>query len=572
MPVLLFLSLAVPLAANWNAPGDEGVTLNQAIGEIELETGGSAITPFATLAPVLDNAHGYRVADVISAMRTRGMHPPAYPVLIHLWTRVGGTSPGWLRLPGILLGLLSVLAVWGIAREVRPEGSAATWAALLVAASLNLVQFSVYLRPYSLELALVTGSTWLLLRLRAAGSQRQTAARWAGFVVSSLLGLYTLYHYAFVLAWQMLVLLLWALLDPIVSRRSDLLRLLAAAGTIVAGFAPWLGALAEHMVLTASHRFYFQGFPEPASWLASTADLVRMLVLGGEHPTLALAPALAGLVLFSGLLVARPLLSSGLATQRRALQIFWLTTPLIPVAIFFADFLRDTHTAFVLKTTLALLPLAILALAVGATSLARPAMGTACLTLWLAIFLAGSTPRVLRSLTTPDWQQRVAANLAQNDSESHVVVVSSQDRRFLYPFLMDLRDAGAERVALTSAGEEDLARRLVHLIQEREPAAISLVRFGDGMGWRGPDLEQAVIAARMLGWSGVPNRIRSLITLAPTPQPPGSRSPADRNPADPRELQRPPGPTRPDRLPGSRPLHQPANRALPERAANRAAQ
>jgi hypothetical protein len=517
LPLLLFVTLVVLQAANWSAPGDEGGTFDQAMGPVLLDSGASAPTPFRDVAPILDNDHDYGVSDVVQAMQKRGMHPPAYYVGIHSWTRVTGTSPPWLRLPGILLGLVTVLCIWGVTRELAPGGSAATWAALLMAVSVNHLTFSITLRPYALELALLTASLWLLLRLRAEGSPRQEATRWAGFVAVSVLGLYTLYHYVFVLAWQFGILLLWALWVPKNSRGSDLAKLVLAGLLVVVGFAPWLESLAGHLELTASRRFYFQGFPPAETWLINSANQIRKLILGEEFPSLGVLTPVAEIAFLTALLLTRSLLSSGPPERRRELRLFWLSVPLLPASIFLADFLRDTHTAFLLKTMLALLPLGIAALAVGASALSNRKVGTACLVLWLVIFSAASINRVARTVRQPGWQERVAEVVAARDESDHVVVVSSNDRRFLLPLLVTLRDTGVEHVGLALGPNGRLKEVLTPLMASGELEAISLVSFGDDEGWDDATRQDAWIVARMMGWRRVANGVPALFSLERTP-------------------------------------------------------
>ncbi|MGI9592197.1 MAG: hypothetical protein ACR2P8_12565, partial [Myxococcota bacterium] len=323
-----------------------------------------------------------------------------------------------------------------------------------------------------------------------------------------------LYHYAFFLAWQFLVLLGWAVLAPKASRSMDLARL-AGAGLVVAlAYGPWLPALAGHLDLTARGRFYFQGFPASETLLANATNLLRKLVLMDAFPDLTLRTPLAGLALLTALLVARPLLTASSGSRRRDLRLFWLSLPLLPGGIFLADYLRETHTIFLMKTTLALLPLGILALAVGAASLPQRWLGTATLALWLAIFLAGSATRVAAAVATPAWKQRVAETLRMHDRETHVVVVSSQDRRFLYPLMMTLRDAGVARVTLSLARGRELHDVLVSLLRDGGAQRLSLVSFVDEP-WSDESRREAITAARLFGWRRERHGIPALISLVP---------------------------------------------------------
>ena len=82
---------------------------------------------------------------------------------------------------------------------------------LLLAVSPWFVGYSVLLRPYALALCLGLLTTWAALEIHVPNATTSQRRLWRVlFVVLSSLGLYTLYHYVFVLAWQMLALFVFA--------------------------------------------------------------------------------------------------------------------------------------------------------------------------------------------------------------------------------------------------------------------------------------------------------------------------------------------------------------------------
>lgn len=116
-------------------------------------------------------------ADVWRGMRN-DTHPPAYFELLWLWRRLVGSSPFETRLLSVLLSLVALLATAGALRALG-EGRAATLAAFLDAGAFLPLQMAQNIRPYSLTLALVSGSTLALVRLCRAGERARDWLPWA---------------------------------------------------------------------------------------------------------------------------------------------------------------------------------------------------------------------------------------------------------------------------------------------------------------------------------------------------------------------------------------------------------
>jgi hypothetical protein len=128
---------------------------------------------------------------------TANAHPPLYYLLLrfsgHLtWDFL------WLRALSLVWGLLAVYAVWLAARELGGLGRSGTVAglvaALVVAFAPGLVALSQVMRPYTMQLALLAGALWLLLRHLRTDEVRPLA----GYLCLLCLALLT--HYSSVLA------------------------------------------------------------------------------------------------------------------------------------------------------------------------------------------------------------------------------------------------------------------------------------------------------------------------------------------------------------------------------------
>lgn len=155
--------------------------------------------------PVAANVQNIITVDGID---TRDTNPPFYFLLLHGWRAVAGETVFALRFLGSVAGLLAVplLYVMGTAVYGRWVGLAA---ALLMALSPFHVWQSQVLRNYGLLVTLNLFSLYGLARFTLAAGPRRS--RWlALWAAAGLLGIYTHYFGFFILAFGLLVLLVWA--------------------------------------------------------------------------------------------------------------------------------------------------------------------------------------------------------------------------------------------------------------------------------------------------------------------------------------------------------------------------
>ena len=119
-------------------------------------------------------------------------HPPLYYLLLRLlglftWDFY------WFRVLSLIACLVAVYAFWMVGKELGGTVAAVT-AALLLALSPAAVELSQVMRPYTLQLAFLGGSSWCLLRLLREPTPRLVA----GYLTLLCLALLT--HYSSVLA------------------------------------------------------------------------------------------------------------------------------------------------------------------------------------------------------------------------------------------------------------------------------------------------------------------------------------------------------------------------------------
>ncbi len=187
---------------------------------------------FAHLSIWLDEGwtiHAAQQPDVsgVMAFVQQDSFPPLDFYVLHGWQALLGPNLINLRIPGVWAMLLAVALTYRLALDcfgVR----AATAAALLLAASDIVLAFVPFARPYNLYLMLAVLSSWTYWRFT-----RRYAASWgAGYVVSALLLIYTIYWGGFILIAHGL--------HALIYRRAALKRLIPVAAAVTLGFLPWL--------------------------------------------------------------------------------------------------------------------------------------------------------------------------------------------------------------------------------------------------------------------------------------------------------------------------------------------
>ncbi len=98
----------------------------------------------------------------------RGMrddtHPPVYFEALYAWRRLWGDGRASLRLLSVLASLATLIGLALVLRELG-EPRAATWAAIVLAASAVAIQMAQDTRPYAVGALFATLAAWALVRL-----------------------------------------------------------------------------------------------------------------------------------------------------------------------------------------------------------------------------------------------------------------------------------------------------------------------------------------------------------------------------------------------------------------------
>lgn len=134
---------------------------------------------------------GLNYSSEIAALKA-DVHPPLYFLILHLWTRLFGTGERPVRSLSGLFYILSVFALYGLAREFYGTKTALLCAVLYLSSPLAILA-AQFVRMYALLSLLSILSTWLYLRFSI--KPRDSVLPFALYIAVNILGTFT--HVAF---------------------------------------------------------------------------------------------------------------------------------------------------------------------------------------------------------------------------------------------------------------------------------------------------------------------------------------------------------------------------------------
>ncbi len=482
--VLAGLLLVVARGAAWEHRHDEGTTFDLAVGFVDRDAFVDPFpanpVPIESLYQVIDGRSDYDVEDAARSVYVPGYrmyHPPGYYTLLHLWTKVFGTEKLVLRIPAYLLAGLAILGMALIARRVIPDPSAPGWVAALFAVCPWVISVTNFARPYHLALFLAIWSTVAVLEMCREQPKR---LRWhLLFVGASILGLYALYHYAFILLWQGVFLLWSAWARGAGRRKRPLLSLGACAGVVAVGFMPWLRVFSIHMKVSTQSGDYFTGGVQEGHARFRSLFALRDYALADSVETFGNSTLVVTVSILGGLTLLA-VLWAFCGPARKSLQgqarIFWLTAPALPLLVWLSDLWRGSHTVLITKICFGFIILLVLATA-RAWLCAPKLVRTLGLAAWVLTMGAASLLCTYSRAENDSGSEAVANLIAQADEAEHLLVLSTGLRGYSVPLLLTLRDAGVKNVYVTRATQKGLKPLLESVASKPLFRRVSLLNF-----------------------------------------------------------------------------------------------
>lgn len=150
------------------------------------------------------------------------VHPPFYYFLLKLWTMIVGESELALRGFSALFGVLLIIAVYFLVKNLFNR-KVALISSFLITIAPFFIQYSQEVRMYTLGAFLAVMSTFYLWKALHNNQARLNLYYWVGYVVFTILAIYTHYFLIFTVIAQIAGVLLGLIVLP-KKKRANLLK------------------------------------------------------------------------------------------------------------------------------------------------------------------------------------------------------------------------------------------------------------------------------------------------------------------------------------------------------------
>lgn len=170
------------------------------------------------------------------------IHPPLYYYLLHFWGRFAGWSEFAMAFVSLCFGILLIALVYRVAREWF-DNRVAMLAAVLVALSPYNLWYAQEVRMYTLGATLGLASVYFFARLvksSMAGNPKIASRQFIAYAITSALGIYTLYYFAFLLVFENLAALIWVIRTASQDRKSKIATWVSSQLAVLGLYLPWL--------------------------------------------------------------------------------------------------------------------------------------------------------------------------------------------------------------------------------------------------------------------------------------------------------------------------------------------
>ncbi len=504
--VLVYLGAAMANGLFLGLAHDEGVSVDIAVGSLDPEPYGPI--PIRELYSAIDGTRPRTAREVVRELsgRFKNPSPPGYYLLLNGWTELVGTHRVALRIPSLVFGLATLLGLARLGRRLVPSPLVGLWIILLAALSPWFVTIMTFARPYAMIMAVGIWST--LAALAMADAPRRVRPR-VLFVVLSLVGLYSLYHYGFVLLWQAIFLGVVALRSP-EGRARQLVSLAVVFVVIAGGFAPWIPTLMGHLQLTGDVPSYFHG-PVLSDAAARASQLLLSFFLGeglggvgGRLHWLALT-ALGLITLF---LLFRFRRQRDQSMDDPVAALLMRTAPIYPALILVGDLLHGTRTLIISKTSFLLFPFLLLLVLRVWLSLPHARARLTGLVVLASLLASAMVSTIVNNQRWVDDHSAVAETLVVADDAHHRVLVNSLIRGHSIPLLLTLKERGVKNVEVVYAPPDQMLNILGGASADPETAQLTMINLHAVYAWDessqlwSPDqLQAAARQARRSGWA-----------------------------------------------------------------------
>ncbi len=199
-------------------------------------------------------------AEVLDwTIRTYDNDPPGHRFALGLWMSLAGPTPFAIRILSVFFGVLTVAALYRLARQLRLPATPALVAAGFVAISPFAVEYTQQAKGYAMGAGLTALSwlAWVRLIAHPGASLRRQPTSALAYIATTALALSTHYYVIPLLAMQWMWLLGTRLSSAMQSRTAPIFKpaiLRALALQLLAGLpmAIWLGLMASSLLVSTA--------------------------------------------------------------------------------------------------------------------------------------------------------------------------------------------------------------------------------------------------------------------------------------------------------------------------------
>jgi mannosyltransferase len=218
----------------------------------------------------------YTTLELLTTLPTEDVHPPLYYLLIDGWAAIAGTSEAALRFPSAVFGIATVGMLYLVGAKLFDRWTGAIAAVFLAVSSFHLY-YSQEARMYSLLTVLTLLSFYFFIDL--VRDRERSGWIVLGYVLASVLLVYTHIYGAFVVVAQNAYLVPWLLLGgrtlPWLGRLDrpalSLRQWLVIEGAIGIAAVPWAVAVLSRVPnVAAGGCSSITWIPEPTAGTLST--------------------------------------------------------------------------------------------------------------------------------------------------------------------------------------------------------------------------------------------------------------------------------------------------------------
>ena len=431
----------IDFAYNLPLSGDEvGVGVLQATGQALYYQKSRPIgnVPISEIKKYVDYSADKSVKDVFASLRYTGMHPPFYYLLLHYTIRFFNNDVITLRVLSLVFSVLSIVLLFFLGKVIHGE-FLGLLSSSFVALSAYHLQYNVMVRPYPLLMFLSLLSSLLIYFLVVSDQFHLKSFGCYLYILISVIGLYTMYHYLFVLFFQAAFVFL--------SLRRPVKRvLLTVLIYLLIGllFIPWLPSLSDQLHRVHNGNFYFHG---QNNLLLILYRLIFYNFLQFSFPVKSHGLDLSQaknvfllIVLIVFLIGCRNML------YRKQSRFVFIALGVYLIAHFTGDWMMNSKTLEIMKFQFFLEPMFFFVLAFGFVKMSNRFFVRNSLILLLSILLIFSSMKVSQAKINFDGPSivnsihtKISNNLAVENSPA-LLIVNTHDCRFLLPIAhsMDL--------------------------------------------------------------------------------------------------------------------------------------